>query len=84
MTAGEFYCKKFEFYNTTMPDRVVIDVKTIIDLMEDYHNFFSGQPTPDLCCGVYEEPPLELKICTRCSKEFKSNIDCPVCPSCYL
>lgn len=43
----------------------------------DAYNLFSERPE-------YTEPPLELKICTHCSKEFKSNIDCPVCPSCYL
>lgn len=48
------------------------------------HDTLSRQPTPDLCCGMYEEPPLELKICTHCGKEFKSNVDCPICPSCYL
>ena len=52
--------------------------------LERMDNTFSGQSTPDLCCGVYEEPPLELRICTRCGKEFKSNVDCPICPSCYL
>jgi hypothetical protein len=55
-----------------------------VEIPEMPNNTFSGQSTPDLCCGVYEEPPLELRICTRCGKEFKSNVDCPICPSCYL
>lgn len=55
-----------------------------VEIPEITDNTFSGQSAPDLCCGVYEEPPLELRICTRCGKEFKSNVDCPICPSCYL
>jgi len=49
----------------------------IARMMEEYHNYLSEQPD-------HTEPPLELRICTRCGKEFKSNVDCPICPSCYL
>jgi len=72
MVSKEEWLKRKELYNE------------LAILKEQVDNTFSGQTTPDLCCGVYEERPLELRICTRCGKEFKSNVDCPICPSCYL
>ena len=65
--------------------------------LERMDNTFSGQTPPkDSLVNLEsysktereytfgEEAPLELRICTRCGKEFKSNVDCPICPSCYL
>jgi len=48
-----------------------------VELPEITDNHFSGQPE-------HTEPPLELRICTRCNKEFKAIGACPICPSCYL
>lgn len=69
----------------------------IARMMEEYHNYLSEQQPPkeslvNMNNYYYlerehifrEEPPLELRICTRCGKEFKSNINNPICPSCYL
>ena len=57
-------------------DNWAIQLKPV-EIPEISDNTFSGQPE-------HTEPPLELRICTRCGKEFKSNVDCPICPSCYL
>jgi len=74
---------EFDYMDLINPKVELTDLKPV-EIPEMPNNTFSGQSTPDLCCGVYEERPLELRICTRCGKEFKSNVDCPICPSCYL
>jgi hypothetical protein len=85
MVSKEEWLKRKELYNE------------LAILKEQVDNTFSGQtPSKDSLVNLEsysktereytfgEEPPLELKICTRCGKEFKSNVDCPICPSCYL
>ncbi|MBP7509386.1 MAG: hypothetical protein KA807_16360 [Prolixibacteraceae bacterium] len=75
MTAEEFLKEILDMKH--IPLSLTLSSKNLIFLLEEYHNSFSGQPE-------HTEPPLELRICTTCGKEFKSNINNPICPSCYL